>query len=153
MCSMCGYLLDDNMECPECEICNGDIMKDLTDTLTVGTETTFVHDDDVVDHQYTMDAATIDNIQEEAVANAFKYAEDNNFDPVDNPLHYTIRGGIECIDYIEQMLGPKGFAFWCWGNVIKYQHRHEYKGKPIQDMKKAQFYLNKWIETREALRK
>ena len=26
MCSMCGYLLDDNMECPECEICNGDKM-------------------------------------------------------------------------------------------------------------------------------
>ena len=138
MCSMCGYLLDDNMECPECEICNGDIMKDLTDTLTVGTEKTFVHDDDVVNHQYTMD-------------NVFK--DDKNFDPVDNPLHYTIRGGIECIDYIEQMLGPKGFAFWCWGNVIKYQHRHEYKGKPIQDMKKAQFYLNKWIETREKLRK
>ena len=26
MCFMCGYLLDDNMECPECEICNGDKM-------------------------------------------------------------------------------------------------------------------------------
>ena len=137
-CVMCGYLLDDNLNCPECEICNGDKMKNLTDTLTMGTETTFVHDDDVVDHQYTMD-------------NVFK--DDKKFDPVNNPPHYTIRDGIECIDYIKQVLGPKGFAYWCWGNVIKYQHRHEYKGKPIQDMEKAQFYLDKWIETRKDMRK
>ena len=26
MCAMCGYLLDDNLDCPECEICNGDKM-------------------------------------------------------------------------------------------------------------------------------
>ena len=35
-CSKCGYLLDDNLKCPECEICNGGKMKD-TITLTSGT--------------------------------------------------------------------------------------------------------------------
>jgi hypothetical protein len=30
--------------------------------------------------------------------------------------------------------------------VIKYQHRYKYKGKPVEDMEKAQYYLNKMIE-------
>lgn len=69
-------------------------------------------------------------------------------DPVNSPPHY--QGGIECIDYIRQVLGEGGFRAYCLGNVIKYTHRHEYKGKPLEDLKKAQYYLNAAVSTLEA---
>lgn len=71
---------------------------------------------------------------------------DNTFDVVERPAHYN-QGGIECIEYIKQVLGPEGFIAYCLGNQIKYTHRHKYKGKPQEDLKKARYYLNKAIET------
>jgi len=35
------------------------------------------------------------------------------------------------------------------GNIIKYVSRHKYKGKAIQDLKKARWYLDKMIEELE----
>jgi hypothetical protein len=67
-------------------------------------------------------------------------------DPVNKPAHYNT-GGIECIDYIRQVLGEEGFKAYCLGNTMKYLHRHEYKGKPQEDLKKAAYYLNKAIST------
>ena len=29
----------------------------------------------------------------------------DSFDPVDKPAHYNLGGGVECIDYIKQVLG------------------------------------------------
>lgn len=59
-------------------------------------------------------------------------------DPVNKPDHY--QGGIECIDYLEQVLGPEGFVAYCRGNVVKYNHRAEYKGKFVEDLQKAAWY-------------
>ena len=71
----------------------------------------------------------------------------NSYDPVNKPAHYNLSGDIECIDYIKQVLGTDGFIAYCHGNMIKYQHRHKYKTDPVEDMKKAQWYLNKMLET------
>ena len=68
------------------------------------------------------------------------------FDPVNKPPHYNM-GEIECIDYIKQVLGVDGFIAYCHGNMIKYQHRYRYKNKPVEDMDKARWYLEKMIET------
>jgi hypothetical protein len=66
-------------------------------------------------------------------------------DPVNKPDHYTPKEGeIECIAYIEQVLGPEKFIGYCHGNVTKYLHRHTYKGKPVEDLEKAQVYLG-WM--------
>ena len=70
---------------------------------------------------------------------------EQNFDPVDRPAHYNL-GGVECIDYIEQVLGLDGFIAYCHGNMLKYQHRYRYKNKPAEDMKKAEWYLRKMNE-------
>jgi hypothetical protein len=72
----------------------------------------------------------------------------SDHDPVNKPAHYNF-GGIECIDYIRQVLGKEGFKAYCLGNTIKYIHRHPYKGKPMEDLKKAQYYLNKAVTTLE----
>jgi len=63
---------------------------------------------------------------------------------VNQPSHYT-SGGIECIDYLKDNLPTEVFHGYLEGNVKKYLHRWRYKQKPVQDLKKAQWYLNKLI--------
>lgn len=70
------------------------------------------------------------------------------YNAVDRPAHYN-NGGVECIDYIEQVLGLEGFIDYCHGNIIKYQHRYKHKGNALQDMKKAQWYMNKMVDAME----
>jgi|TARA_E500000318_G_scaffold56492_1_gene52545 hypothetical protein len=61
-------------------------------------------------------------------------------DVVNSPSHYT-SGGIECIDYLKDNLPLEAFHGYLEGNVKKYLHRWRYKQKPVQDLKKAQWYL------------
>ena len=79
--------------------------------------------------------------------------ENITYDPVNRPAHYNLGGGVECIDYIKQVLGNEGFIAYCQGNMIKYQHRYRYKNKPVEDMQKAQYYLNKMLETMNEVHK
>lgn len=65
-------------------------------------------------------------------------------DPVSHPGHYT-KGGVECIDAIESSMSPEAFRGYLKGNVQKYIFRYESKENPLQDLKKAQWYLNKLI--------
>lgn len=69
-------------------------------------------------------------------------------DPVNNPPHYN-KGGVECIEAIRAALGPELFQGYCNGNTIKYLWRHRYKGKPLEDLRKAQFYLERLILEQE----
>jgi hypothetical protein len=69
-------------------------------------------------------------------------------DMVNHPPHYT-QGGVECIEAIRASLGLEGFVAYCRGNVQKYLWRAEHKGKTVEDMKKAAWYLNRAIEELE----
>lgn len=70
-------------------------------------------------------------------------------DMVNNPPHYNT-GKIETIDYIIDALGEWEAVSYCQGNVIKYLSTRLFaKGNPIQDAKKAQWYLSKMIELME----
>ncbi len=67
-------------------------------------------------------------------------------DMVNHPPHYT-QGGIECIDALTAMISPyedPNDAALTW-QVVKYMWRHPFKSKPLEDLKKAQFYLNRLI--------
>ena len=61
-------------------------------------------------------------------------------DNVNHPAHYKT-GGIETIDFIE----AKQLTYNL-GNVVKYITRADHKGNKIEDLKKAQWYLNREIE-------
>ena len=61
-------------------------------------------------------------------------------DAVNHPAHYTA-GGIETIDFIE----AKGLGYHL-GNVVKYITRADHKGDRLENLKKAQWYLNREIE-------
>ena len=58
---------------------------------------------------------------------------------VNHPDHYQ-SGKIEVIEVIEEF--NLGF---CLGNTIKYILRHENKAKPLEDLKKAKWYLERHI--------
>jgi len=66
-------------------------------------------------------------------------------DVVNSPAHYN-QAGIECIDAIAAATDD-GFEHYLQGNIIKYLWRYRYKNG-IEDLKKAQWYLNKLIETK-----
>jgi hypothetical protein len=73
---------------------------------------------------------------------------DEIVDVVNSPPHYKT-GGIEAIEGIEASMGPEAFAGYLKGNIMKYMWRYERKGKPIEDLKKARWYLDRLIGLRE----
>lgn len=60
-------------------------------------------------------------------------------DMVNHPPHYKV-GGIETIDFIE----AKGLNYRL-GNVVKYVTRADHKGERLENLKKAQWYLEREI--------
>ena len=64
-------------------------------------------------------------------------------DNVNHPSHYNV-GKIEVIEAIEDW--KLNFNL---GNAVKYIARADHKGKPIEDLRKAVFYLQREIERRE----
>ena len=69
----------------------------------------------------------------------------NLVDDVNHPKHYD-NGTVECIDWIEERLSPEEFKGYLLGNALKYSFRYEDKGKPVEDLRKAQWYLKKLEE-------
>ena len=67
-------------------------------------------------------------------------------DLVNNPPHYN-QAGIECLDAIAAATGD-GFEHYLQGNILKYLWRYRYKNG-IEDLKKAQFYLNRLVKEKE----
>ena len=73
--------------------------------------------------------------------------EDNPSDMVNHPNHYMV-GGIEALTVIEAKLGGKSnemYRGYLMGNVMKYLMRSPYKGKYVEDLKKAEFYLRELL--------
>jgi len=62
-------------------------------------------------------------------------------DPVNQPAHYIV-GGIETIDFID----AKKLSYNL-GNVVKYITRAEHKGNKLEDLRKAQWYLTREINS------
>lgn len=65
--------------------------------------------------------------------------------PVNHPSHYN-QGSLEVIRVIEDW----GFAEdFCAGNAIKYISRYKHKSNPVEDLKKARWYIDYLIKTLE----
>ena len=68
-------------------------------------------------------------------------------DMVNHPSHYKV-GGIEAIDYIEAKLSKEEFAGYCRGNALKYLSRAGHKDATDQEIGKAIWYLQRWLDSR-----
>ena len=74
-----------------------------------------------------------------AVMSMAVYADD----VVNHPSHYKV-GGIETIDFIE----AKELDYHL-GNVVKYISRADHKDEKLENLKKAQWYLNRAVTNLE----
>ncbi len=145
--------------CPECEIVmtppGGGVSKELT---REGCGVTFVHKKEKAQGRwpkYCPDCLpkyskvpkkkeeTVQTIAEKIVK-AIEEPEvkvtPKNEDVINHPSHYT-RGNIEVIDFIEDQQLP-----YHLGNVIKYIARAGHKGDKLEDLKKARWYLDRYIK-------
>ena len=64
-------------------------------------------------------------------------------DPVEQPDHYN-KGAIEAIEAIMAATNEQAEGY-LQGNIMKYVWRYRYKNG-LEDLQKAQWYLNKLIE-------
>jgi len=69
-------------------------------------------------------------------------------DVVNHPSHYT-DGGIECIEAIEAQLTLEEFQGYLRACCVKYLWRYKLKGKPLQDLEKCRWYLERLMQTLE----
>jgi hypothetical protein len=65
--------------------------------------------------------------------------------PVENPDHYNT-GSIEAIEAIRASMDADQYFGYLKGNVMKYLWRYDYKEKPVEDLRKADWYLNRLID-------
>lgn len=66
----------------------------------------------------------------------------HDHDAVDHPQHYTVHpSGVECITITEHM----GFNL---GNAMKYIWRADLKNDAIEDLRKAQWYIERELKRR-----
>ncbi len=65
-------------------------------------------------------------------------------DMVNHPSHYNF-GDIETIEIIKDM-GPAVMYGFMVGNAIKYEHRALHKGKTVEDLKKAEWYVTHLVK-------
>ena len=82
--------------------------------------------------------------QEEIRMHQANKQSDNVVDMVNSPPHYN-QTGIECIDAISAATDTN-FKYYLQGNIMKYLWRFDYKDKPLEDLQKAKWYLDRLIE-------
>lgn len=142
--------------CPECEKVmtppGAGVSKELT---CEGCGTTFIHKKEKAQgrwpkycpeclHKYSK-VPKKKEVAVEPVAQTIEEPEvkvvevPKNEDVINHPSHYT-RGKIEVIDFIEDQQLP-----YHLGNVIKYVARAGHKGDKLEDLKKARWYLDRYI--------
>ena len=67
-----------------------------------------------------------------------------------NPGHYGAGAEHECIDVMVQQFGVDAVMNFCNLNAFKYLFRGQRKGKAEEEMKKARWYIDKYVELSKA---
>jgi len=101
-------------------------------------------------HKYGINAATPadwDKLRKDFPAVETSVVLDNTApkftaDPVNAPDHYKF-GKVECIEAIKESMTTEAFKGYCKGNALKYLWRYDYKGKAVEDLGKAEWYLRR----------
>ena len=73
------------------------------------------------------------------------YENEITFDNVTAPAHY-LHGKKETIDVISDCMTNDEFHGYLKGNILKYVARYKFKGEPLEDLQKAQWYLDRLIK-------
>ena len=82
----------------------------------------------------------VDLWEDESLEDIIAREDEEEEDMVGSPRHYNT-GNIECIEAIEESMSSHAFKGYLKGNCMKYLWRYDYKGKQVEDLQKAQWYL------------
>lgn len=93
-------------------------------------------------NDYFKPFATVED-RANALIMCLKVEKEDGTNKIDHPAHYNMHK-YEPIDVVEDW--ELGFNL---GNVVKYISRAKYKGHELEDLKKAQWYLNREISRHE----
>ena len=75
-----------------------------------------------------------------------------NSDMVNHPSHYNLPDRKECIDEMIDIYGLKDVAKWCEITAYKYKYRAGHKDSVVEDMSKAEWYMDKARELKSKRR-
>ena len=73
------------------------------------------------------------------------YENERKHNNVHSPYHY-MHGKKETIDVIRDCMESDEYHGYLKGNVLKYVSRYKFKGEPLEDLQKANWYLNRLIK-------
>ena len=73
------------------------------------------------------------------------YENERKHNNVHSPSHY-MHGKKETIDVIRDCMENDEYHGYLKGNVLKYVSRYKFKGEPLEDLQKANWYLNRLIK-------
>ena len=74
---------------------------------------------------------------------------DKHTDIVNHPTHYEL-AKFECIDVMEEVFGKDALKNYCVIAAFKYLWRCDRKGRKVEDLKKARWYLDKYVELEDS---
>ena len=63
-----------------------------------------------------------------------------------NSLSHYLHGKKETIDVIRDCMTDDEYHGYLKGNVLKYVSRYKFKGEPLEDLQKAQWYLDRLVK-------
>lgn len=142
-CKNCGKMFEQTGKgrpAVNCPACRDSLNKPKKKPADVKYKIIAVKKEDVVAPVISKKETTESYINADSVSDLYPINEvDGEFNVIDHPSHYN-KGKIEVIDFIED----QGLSFHL-GNVIKYVARAGSKGDKLEDLKKAQWYLDRYI--------
>ena len=98
----------------------------------------------MIHKEWAPSPATLEDLTEDPTITETTSIPDAETDMVNSPPHYKAHAsGVECIQITEHM----GFNL---GNAVKYIWRADEKGKTIEDLEKARWYIVREIALRLA---
>ena len=86
-----------------------------------------------------------DGHSKEMVVDAVRFDGIAKEDVVNKPKHYN-NGNVEAIEAIKASMSSTEFKGYLKGNVLKYLWRYSYKNKPVEDLQKCKWYLEKLLQ-------
>tara|TARA_B100001094_G_scaffold294653_1_gene315444 strand:- start:315 stop:683 length:369 start_codon:yes stop_codon:yes gene_type:complete len=106
--------------------------------------------DDKIKHVNVTKPRVVGTKMQESTWDAINAFRGSGSDRVNSPSHYT-RGNQEVIDTIEEAVqdAPTPARGLLQGQVLKYVLRCWLKDNPLEDLKKAQWYLTRLIDKME----
>ena len=152
-CNSCFYMQNERSRSP-CNVCEGynkyvnrNIYIQRPDTIEIKTWTDNDYFDEYEKERYIEVVDTDEDFDDYGGGSTLDDYPEFKQDNVNSPKHYTA-GKYEVIEVIEDW--DLNFRL---ANTVKYIARHKHKGKPLEDLEKALWYLQREVDQWKLLSK